>query len=167
MLSSLCRLFQLCLVAGHLVQFRIDPHSSLYTSTRRKINLLDAYIISGHFAAQALPQGQYIPDAEPCPRRYHDGLETDDREEDMLFMICYRPHPQMVNADQDPTVTPVNTKSIPGLSAKHKMLVFKARSSLERDAWCWALNAEIEKIVRAQKDREDKLRYTGNLVKLG
>lgn len=155
------------MVAGHLIQFRIDPHSSLYTSIQKNINLLDAYVISGYFAAQTLPQGQYIPDAEPCPRRYHDGLETDDREEDMLFMIYYRPHPQMVNADQDPTVTPVNTKSMPSLSAKHKVLVFKARSGLERDAWCWALNAEIEKMVRIQKDREDKLRHTGNLVKLG
>ena len=108
-----------------------------------------------------------MPDAEPCPRRYHDGLETDDREEDMLFMIYYRPQPQMVNADQDPTVTPINPKSIPGLSVKHKILVFKARSGLERDAWCWALNSEIEKMVRVQKDREDKLRHSGNLVKLG
>ena len=160
------RLFQLCLVAGHLAQFRIKPRSSLYTSVRQKINLLDAYVISGFFAAQTLPQGQYMPDAEPCPRRYHDGLETDDRDEDMIFMIYYRPQPQMVNADQDPTVTPVNSKSIPSLSAKHKILVFRARSGLERDAWCWALNTEIERMVRAQKDREDKLRHSGNLVKL-
>lgn len=108
-----------------------------------------------------------MPNAEPCPRRYHDGLETDDREEDMLLMICYRPYPHIFNADQDPTVTPVNFMSIPSLSVKYKMLVFKARSNLERDAWCWALNAEIEKIVRAQKDRENRLRESGNLVKLG
>jgi len=108
-----------------------------------------------------------MPNAEPCPRRYYDGLETDDREEDMLFMICYRPYPHMVNADQDPTVTPVDFKSIPSLSAKHKMLVFKARSNLERDAWCCALNAELEKMVRAQKVREDRLRESGKLVKLG
>ena len=85
----------------------------------------------------------------------------------MIFMIYYRPQPQIVNADQDPTVTPINPKSIPSLSVKHKILVFKARSSLERDAWCWALNTEIEKMVRVQKDREDKLRHSGNLVKLG
>ena len=108
-----------------------------------------------------------MPNAEPCPRRYHDGLETDDRDEDMLFMIYYRPQPQMANANQDPTVTPINAKSIPSLSAKHKILVFKARSVFERDAWCWALNSEIEKMVRVQKDREDKLRHSGNLAKLG
>ncbi|KAF8809576.1 hypothetical protein BYT27DRAFT_7094201 [Phlegmacium glaucopus] len=160
-------LFEVCLVAGHLVRFRIDAHSALYTSIRKKISLLDAYVISGYFAALTLPKGQYMPNAEPCPRRYYDGLETDDREEDMLFMICYRPYPHMMNADQDPTVTPVNLKSIPSLSAKRKMLVFKARSNLERDAWCWALNAEIEKMVRVQKVREDKMRESGNLMKLG
>ncbi|KAF8964211.1 Pleckstrin homology domain-containing protein [Flammula alnicola] len=160
------KLVQLFLVAGHLVRFGIGLSSSLYPSVRQKINLLDAYVCSGYFAAQCLPQGQFIPNAEPAPRRYQDGLETDDREEDMLFMIWYHPQPQMVNADQDPTVTPVTSKSVPGLSSKHKMLVFKTRSILERDAWCWAINSEIEKIVRAQKSREDKLRETGCLLKL-
>ncbi|KAJ3515389.1 hypothetical protein NLJ89_g1784 [Agrocybe chaxingu] len=160
------RLVQLFLVAGHLVRFKIGSHSMLYSAMKKKINLLDAYVCSGYLAAQTLPKGQYQPNAAPTPRRYQDGLETDDREEDMLFMICYRPQPQMMNADQDPTTTPVNSKSMPGLSAKHKMLVFKTRSVLERDAWCWALNSEIEKIVRAQKDREERLRSAGNLVEL-
>ncbi|KAF8158329.1 Pleckstrin homology domain-containing protein [Crassisporium funariophilum] len=161
------KLFQLYLVAGHLVRFRIGPQSSLYTAVRKKINLLDAYVCSGYFAALTLPSGEYTPNAVPTAKRYQDGLETDDRDEDILFMIWYRSQPQMNNADQDPTVTPVNSKSVPTLSAKNKMLVFKTRSNLERDAWCWALNSEIEKIVRAQKDREEKLRETGNLVKLG
>ncbi|CAA7261359.1 unnamed protein product [Cyclocybe aegerita] len=160
------KLVQLFLVAGHLVRFKIGSHSMLYSAMKKKINILDAYVCSGYLAAQTLPKGQYQPNAAPTPRRYQDGLETDDREEDMLFMICYRPQPQMMNADQDPTTTPVNSKSMPGLSAKHKMLVFKTRSVLERDAWCWALNSEIEKIVRAQKDREERLRSAGNLVEL-
>jgi len=129
--------------------------------------LVDAYICSGFFAAQMLPKGQYSPNAAPAPRRYQDGLETDDRDEDMLFIVWYRKHPQMLNADQDPTTTPVSSKNVPTLSVKHKMLLFKTRSILERDAWCWALNSEIEKIVRAQKEREEKLRDSGNLVKFG
>lgn len=133
----------------------------------KNVNLLDAYVCSGYFAAQALPSGQYTPNAKPAPRRYQDGLETDDREEDMMFMIWYRPHPQMTSAEEDPTTTPHQAKSIPSLNTKNKMLVFKTRSLYERDSWCWALNTEIEKIVRAQKDREDKLRASGNLVKLG
>jgi hypothetical protein len=161
----LYRLVQLLLVAGHLVYFRIG-HSTVYPSMRKKINLLEAYVCSGYFAAQTLPQGQYNPNAPPAPRRYGDGLETDDREEDMLFMIWYRPHPQMLNADQDPTTSPVDTKSSSRLSKKLKVLIFKTRSVLERDTWCWAINSEIEKIMRTQTKREAKLRDTGNVVKL-
>lgn len=167
-LTLICpkRLVQLFLVAGHLVRFRIGSQSSMYPAFRKKINLLDAYVYSGYFAAQTLPKGQYRPNADPAPRRYQDGLETNDPEEDMLFMISYRPQPQVTSAEYDPRITPVETKSIPNLSTKHKMLVFKTRSLFERDSWCWALNAEIEKIVRAQKNWEDKLRETGNLITL-
>lgn len=133
---------------------------------RKKINLLDAYVCSGYLATQCLPDEQYKPNEKPVPRRYQDGLETNDREEDMLFVVWYRPQPQMFDADQDPTVTPVVSRSVPGLSAKNKMLVFKTRSILERDVWCWAINSEIEKIVRAQKPREEMLRETGSLLKL-
>ena len=165
--ANLCaRHVQLFLVAGHLVRFRIGPHSSLYPAVRKRINLLDAYVCSGYLAATTLPKGQYVPNAASAPRRYQDGLETDDREEDMLFMLWYRPQPQIVNADQDPTASAVDTKSVPQLSAKSKMLVFKTRSLLERDSWCWAINSEIEKIVRAQRNREEILRETGNLLKL-
>jgi hypothetical protein len=126
---------------------------------------MDAYAYSGYLAAQTLPEGQYMPNLPPTPRRYQDGLETDDREEDMMFIIKYRTYPQMTSAEQDPTTTPVRGKGIPNLSAKQKTLVFKTRSVLERDAWCWAINSEIEKIVRAQKPREEALRETGNLLK--
>ncbi|KAF9565683.1 hypothetical protein CPC08DRAFT_629344 [Agrocybe pediades] len=160
------KLVQLFLVAGHLVRFRIGSQSSMYPSIRKKINLLDAYVYSGYFAAQTLPKGQYRPNAAPAPRRYQDGLETNDPEEDMLFMISYRPQPHIVDADYDPRVAPFETKSVPQLSAKHKMLIFKTRSLFERDSWCWALNCEIEKIVRAQRDREAMLRETGNLITL-
>lgn len=154
------------LVAGHLVCFRIDGQTTVYPSMRKKINLLEAYVCSGYFAAQTLPRGQYSPNAPPAPRRYGDGLETDDREEDMLFMIWYRPHPPMLNANQDPTTTSVDIKTSSRFSKKLKVLIFKTRSILERDAWCWALNSEIEKIMRTQMEREMKLRDTGNVVKL-
>ena len=159
------RLVQLFLVAGHLVRFRIGAQMSQYPFIKKKINLLEAYVCSGYFAAQTLPRGQYSPNAAPAPRRYGDGLETNDREEDMIFMIWYRRHPQMLHADQDPTTTAVDGK-IPRLSKKFKVLLFKTRSVLERDAWCWAINSEIEKIMRTQAGRETRLRDTGNLVTL-
>lgn len=39
------------------------------------------------------------------------------------------------------------------LKTKHRVLVLKARSKLERDAWCWALNTEIERLSRRTTGR--------------
>ena len=160
------RLVQLTLVAGHLVRFRINGNSSVYPVMRKKFNLLDAYVFSGILAEQCLPKGQYNPNAAPAPRRYQDGLETEDRDEDIIFMIWYRSQPQISDTAQNPTTAPTPGRSVPSLSAKNKVLIFKTRSILERDAWCWAINAEIEKIVRTQQGREEKLREAGNLVNL-
>lgn len=158
------RFVQLFLVTGHLVAFRITPGSSLHLAMQRRTNLLDAYICSGYFAALALPQGQYDPTKDPEARRYQDGLETDDPEEDTLFMLWFRPQPSAVEkATLSGTMTDM-PKTVPALSAKRKVLFFRTRSKLERDAWCWALNSEIERVVRAQKEREERLRETGNLM---
>ena len=45
------------------------------------------------------------------------------------------------------------------------MAIFRTRSKLERDAWVWAINVEIEKVVRASKDREEAVRQAGELLK--
>ncbi|KAF5338894.1 hypothetical protein D9611_008762 [Ephemerocybe angulata] len=160
------KLMSVALVAGHLVRFRIKPNSAMHMGGAKKINLLDAYVISGYFAAMNLPSGQFKANAPSAPRRYLDGLETDDRDEDMLFMLWYRPHPPATDAAKAPTIAATPSKSVPRLSAKHKMLVFRTRSRIERDAWCWALTTEIEKIARVQTEREVKLRDTGNLIDL-
>ena len=54
---------------------------------------------------------------------------------------------------------------VPPLNAKRKIAVFRTRSKLERDTWVWALNVEIEKIVRASRAREDAVREAGQLLK--
>lgn len=168
------RLVQIYLVDGHLIPFRVVPENALHVVMRKKINLLDAYVCSGYIAALALPKGQYRPNAPTVARRYEDGLEANDRDEDMLFVIRYRKHAPVI--PPRPAIAPVpnstsnsntaGTQWIPSLSEKHKLLVFRTRSKLERDAWCWALNIEIEKLTRKQKEREEKLRQTGNLRKL-
>ncbi|TFK40603.1 Pleckstrin homology domain-containing protein [Crucibulum laeve] len=161
------KLGQLFLVNGYLVRFRITPQSSLHPVMKKKISLVDAYVCSGYFAAMTLPQGQYDPNAETAARRYQDGLEADDPEEDMLFMVWYRKQSATFEGDiEDIASTPATPKAVPSLSAKRKLIVFRTRSKLERDAWCWALNCEIEKLVRAQKNREQVLREDGNLKKL-
>ncbi|KAJ7175763.1 Pleckstrin homology domain-containing protein [Mycena filopes] len=157
---------QLILLPGHLAQFRITPHSSLHLAMHKDINLADAYVCSGYFAALTLPDGQYTSD-NVLPRRYQDGLETDDADEDTLFMLWYHPHRTAVNValeapeGEDKDKPRADAPRLPSLSSKRKVAVVRCRNKLERDAWCWALNSEIEKIVRIQQDREDKLRNTG------
>lgn len=163
------------LTSGHLIQYHITPKSSLHHRRSKKINLLDAYITSGYFAALQLPEGQYNASATSIPRRYQDGLEADDPEEDMLFMIWYRPQAPVIEGPAAVT-PPVKAKGksdnpqgqggVPSLSAKRKLVVFRTRSKLERDAWCWAINAEIEKLVRSASQREERLREFGGLVGL-
>jgi len=99
-------------------------------------------------------------------------LEADDPEEDTLFIIWYRRHAPVV----DELATGFSTSKggadagaqddVPGLSAKRRLIVFRTRSKLERDTWCWAINCQIEKLVRAGREREEKLREMGGLVNL-
>lgn len=58
------------------------------------------------------------------------------------------------------------TKDVPSLNGQQKMLVLRARSKLERDEWCWALNIEMERLVRAHNVREDAVRQQGNVLPL-
>ena len=145
---------------------------SLYYKKRKTINLLDAYVCSGYFAAQTLPPGQFRPDMPATARRYADGLETDDPEEDTLFMLWYHFH-HVGAGDATGSSTASQTKkgpsrsaSIPPLSAKRKVALFRTRSKLERDAWCWALNTEIEKMAYANPQREIMMRETGDIVQV-
>jgi len=163
------RHLQLVLVSGHLVQYQIKPTMSLHYHKRKPINLIDAYVCSGYFAAQTLPSGQFKPDMPTMARRYADGLEADDPEEDTLFMLWYRPHP--VGAGDETGSGPAaqihkgkgpsHNATIPPLSAKRSVVLFRTRSKLERDTWCWALNTEIEKLAYANPQREIKMRETG------
>ncbi|XP_006462707.1 hypothetical protein AGABI2DRAFT_207264 [Agaricus bisporus var. bisporus H97] len=168
------KLVQMYLVNGHLIPFLIASGFALHVAMRKRINLVDAYVCSGYMAALTLPKGQYCPNAPIAARRYEDGLEANDREEDMLIVIRYRKHapeiPQRPGIVLVPNSKANNNTSgsqwIPPLSEKYRFLILRTRSKIERDAWCWALNIEIEKLTRKQKGREEKLRQTGNLRKL-
>ncbi|KAL0580133.1 hypothetical protein V5O48_001909 [Marasmius crinis-equi] len=173
------KLVQMFIVSGTVVQFRIKPRNSLYRKMTKQIQLIDAYVCSGYFAAQSLPSGQYNANAESEARRYQDGLEANDPEEDRLFVIWYQSHsksqelPVTVTAAAtedpgNPSATPASSgPPPPPLNArKKKMAVFRTRSKLERDAWCWALNCEIERITRVQRGREMKMREVGGLMEL-
>lgn len=62
-----------------------------------------------------------------------------------------------------PADSPKNL-AVPSLSAKRHTAVFRTRSKLERDAWVWAIRSEVEKAVRASKEREYAIRATGELL---
>ncbi|KDQ11404.1 hypothetical protein BOTBODRAFT_57377 [Botryobasidium botryosum FD-172 SS1] len=147
------------LVSGHLVMFHITKTRPAFHHQSRVISLLDAYTYSGQLAVMLLPRG---PESRSTvtPRRYADGLEAADNEEDNTFLLWYRPQPAGWKYE-DNAANP--TETVPPLGGKHKFHVFKARSKLERDAWCWAINCEIERVVRAAKGRETKVRNSGEL----
>jgi hypothetical protein len=100
-------------------------------------------------------------------------LETEDPEEDTLFTIWYRQ--QSVGAGDESGTSAgaqlhkknrkAKPATLPSLSAKRKMALFRTRSKLERDSWCWAVSTEIEKTVRNSPERENKLRETGDIIK--
>ena len=144
------------LVEGHLITFHIRPRSAVHPRRKKSVNLIDAYTISGLFAARMLPSGQYKVNAPVAARRYRDGLECEDREEDTLFIVLYYPH--SFGAGSDGTQA-----ALPSLQASRAMLVFRARSRVERDLWCWAINTEIEKVARKQKERERAIRENGGV----
>ena len=152
--ANVSRLVQLFLVTGQLVQFHIEPKSTHYRRQGKVISLLDAYVVSGVQAARVLPQGQYNPNNPITPRRYADGLESNDADENMLFVVFYVPH-KVAEAGK-----------VPALNAAKKMMVFRCRSRVERDVWCWALNTEIEKLARGKRDREEKWRNAGAPIPL-
>ena len=163
---------QLFLIPGRLIRFDVSPTSALHHRNSKEIGLLDAYVCSGYFAALALRPAEYSPELPNLPRRYHDGLETDEREEDELFVIWYRKSSALAASSlgerpNAPAGGFQPTSPVPRLSKRsHNLVVFKTRSKVERDAWCWALGCEIEKVVRNNTDRERRVREAGGLVEL-
>ena len=147
------------LVSGHLIEFYVKPKSALYHRRPRDICLLDAYVCSGYLAALALPREEFDPNSRNPPRRYDDGLEALEPEEDTLFMIWYRKTHNLASNSK-------GNDGIPPLSAKLKTVVFRTRNKVERDAWCWALACEIDKLVRKNGDREQRLREIGALMNI-
>ena len=54
----------------------------------------------------------------------------------------------------------------PNLDAKRKAIVLKTRSKLERDAWCWAINMEIDRLAESQSRREEVARNAGGVAQI-
>ncbi|CAE6412456.1 unnamed protein product [Rhizoctonia solani] len=154
------------LTGGHLVLYHITPNVTAYHHHSRTVNLADAYVYSGQIAVRSLPRAAGVDSRQKIPRRYQDGLESDDSEEDTTFIIWYRPHSTHIPLDPSLSSEPAakDAPTIAPLSGKHKLIICKARSRLERDAWCWVLNTEIERLSRMLSTREKHMRNQGTLV---
>lgn len=80
------------LIPGHLSLFHVTASKVGYHSKARTINLVDAFVYSGVLATTQLP-AQF---ESMAPRRYQDGLETNDSDVDTTFVVrqvisIYRP----------------------------------------------------------------------------
>ena len=139
------------------MQFKMSKHLKKLNHQNTRISLVDAYVVSGYYAALSLSADEYDPNAPPTARLFADGLETRDTAEDTLFILWYRPHSQY-------DVDELNKTPIMQLSARHRKLILRARSRLERDMWCWAINSEIERLARQTKEREKRIREMGTPI---
>ncbi|KAG8892497.1 hypothetical protein FRC00_011965, partial [Tulasnella sp. 408] len=114
------------LTHGHLIRFHLKSTKSAHHHRSRSINLIDSYTYSGQLAVATLPKED--TSSEPTARRYQDGLEANDTDEDVTFIIWYRPHSSQISqpSTTEDSAAEYSAKIRP-LSGKHKMLICKAR----------------------------------------
>ena len=145
---------RLILLNGYLVMFKLKDEKTMYYKQYGRLSLLDVYVCSGYYAAKILPEEEYNANSPAIAKIFADGLETKDVDDDTIFMLKHRY--QAAVADEN-----LDSVEIPQLRKEFGQLICRARSRLERDAWCWAINCEIEKLVRRTGDRERRARERG------
>jgi hypothetical protein len=72
------------LIPGHVVLFQIANTRHGHHHFSNSLNLTDAYVFTGLLGACHFPE---LFDFNPAPRRYQDGLETDDPDFTTTFII--------------------------------------------------------------------------------
>lgn len=140
---------------------------------RRKgapISLRDAYIYTGqlsdrssdlHDNESAITRtGAQDPHEmhEQLPRLYRDGLTSSESHEECSFVLRVRRVPDIVppkhlSGHKTPLPKPRD----------HTEITFRARTVLERDLWVRHITVEMEKIVRANPDREKHAHHFGRV----
>ncbi|KAG8908406.1 hypothetical protein FRB99_006611 [Tulasnella sp. 403] len=147
------------LTHGHMVLFHLTSKKSSYNHRSRSVNLIDLYVYSGQLAVATLPVGyDGDPPTEITPKIYQDGLEAHDSDEDVTFIIWYRPHPAHiapVSQAESPGKAITMNATIPPLSGKHKMLICKARKLRSYDLGLSTLPRCLGNIVIDQDTRRE------------
>ncbi|GAA6010006.1 hypothetical protein JCM11491_005826 [Sporobolomyces phaffii] len=148
------------LLPGTLIEFNsVDrdmyghPLPSPYHRRKFTLSLRDCYVYSGSLTSSFLAGSTNTAAWEPAngnqhrfPRCYTatDGLRTVDDEEDCTFVIVRTKH------GGDGKNKKLNQKGV--------VRVYRARSKLERDQFVYTLNSAIERLLRSEGEREDRLR---------
>ncbi|WVR06432.1 hypothetical protein IAU60_003463 [Kwoniella sp. DSM 27419] len=155
----------LVLTGGSLVSFKMKRKDAFHLRKKR-YPLFGAYVYSGMLALEELPGSPSGDGLATEAKVYQDGLQSADGPEDTTFCVRLSTHPsiwgkkttQPWEMEEEAEFLP------PGLSKKPPvLLIFRARSKLERDRWVWAINAEMERQVRSHVKQEEALREYGKV----
>ncbi|GAA5971750.1 hypothetical protein JCM11641_001497 [Rhodosporidiobolus odoratus] len=148
------------LLPGTLIEYqsiaRDDLHGqplpTPYHRRRVVLSLRDCYVYSGslasNFSSVTNPHNWHPGNEQEhqFPRCYPDtdGLRTADEAEDCTFVVVCMRHGgngKLKKFEQEATSS----------------RVYRTRSKLERDQFVYALNASIERLLRGEREREERL----------
>ncbi|KAH8918424.1 hypothetical protein BT69DRAFT_1225419 [Atractiella rhizophila] len=144
------------IVDGHLLQFLIPPRheavktgqSEVYHQRKNITSLKDCYVYTGRMVnIRYKANSRFNPanlQSNNFPRIYPDGLMSIDAEDECTFVIFRK-----ISNDGK------------GLGKRGTARVMRARSKVERDEWVFALNTELEKLVRKDRKHEEGMRDFG------
>ncbi|KAF9433355.1 hypothetical protein BGZ76_009563 [Entomortierella beljakovae] len=135
-------------------------------------SLKDIYIYSGHFSDADTNHGTN-DESESLPRFFADGLIVDDPDEDCTFSV-WRGQRKKMFSRRGSNIMSMSSRPVKGSSrvfGKNGVLsnmvkdgiiygappnrcsIFRARSRPELEEWVYAINTEIERIVRVERKR--------------
>ncbi|EIW73527.1 hypothetical protein TREMEDRAFT_25253, partial [Tremella mesenterica DSM 1558] len=149
------------LSGGCIITFKIKS-SQPFQHRKSRWPLFGAYVYSGMLAVDELHVAQDQDAFTTRHRVYQDGLQSCDGTEDTTFCVRFllpengwgKRHPW----EEGGIIQP------PQLSEKPPaLLIFRARSKLERDRWVWAINAEMERQSRSHVEMGKTLRNFGQV----
>jgi len=158
------RLRYIVLAGGMVITFKIKKTQAFH-QRKKRFSLFGAYVYSGMMAQDELHEAADQDALASHPKVYHDGLQSADGAEDTTF--CIRLPVTLSNWSQRKAYqweAEGDHVDVPSLSKKAPaLLFFRARSALERDRWVWAINAEMERMVRSHVPQEEALRNFGKI----
>ncbi|GAA5872147.1 hypothetical protein JCM1840_006333 [Sporobolomyces johnsonii] len=159
-LRGMFRKRHVLLLPGTLIEYQSfqrdlygQPLATPYHRRKFTLSLRDCYCYSGSLTAALLRGTTNTTAWDPAnttqhhfPRCYTttDGLRTTDDDEDCTFVILRMKHGGHGGGKT--------------FGQKGVARVYRARSKVERDQFVYALNCAIERLLRGEQEREERLR---------